>query len=184
MSPVTWSPTRRRRAYGEEASAGSYPQLFDWTLWGTVDYAGSALAVTGSGPTVMAMATIGLTGSTDNTPATIAALAENDGLANGDSSPSGDFTTESNSPGVVYHAYDTSADNISAVVTSGTVVAMGDQGRQLTPMTTGSSWSRRAPTAPSPFMTPPRDVTSRTWDAETLASASTGTFYALTKMAS
>lgn len=175
------------QAYGEEASVGSYPQLFDWdSRWGTVDYAGSALAVTGSGPTVMAMATIGLTGSTDNTPATIAALAENDGLANGDSSLSGDFfTTESNSLGVVYHTYDTSADNISAVVTSGTVVAMEVKADSLTPydhwilvVEKGSdgTFTVHDPTS--------SDVTSKTWDAETLASASTGTFYALTKMAS
>lgn len=175
------------QAYGEEASVGSYPQLFDWdSRWGTVDYAGSALAVTGSGPTVMAMATIGLTGSTDNTPATIAALAENDGLATGDSSLSGDFfTTESNSLGVVYHTYDTSADNISAVLTSGTVLAMEVKADSLTPydhwILVVEKGSDGAFTVHDPTSS---DVTSRTWDAETLASASTGTFYALTKMAS
>lgn len=175
------------QAYGEEASVGSYPQLFDWdSRWGTVDYAGSALAVTGSGPTVMAMATIGLTGSTDNTPATIAALAENDGLATGDSSLSGDFfTTEANSLGVVYHTYDTSADNISAVLTSGTVLAMEVKADSLTPyehwilvVEKGSdgTYTVHDPTSSS--------VTAKTWDADTLASASTGKFYALTKMAS
>lgn len=175
------------QAYGEEASAGSYPQLYDWdSRWGAVDYAGSALAVTGSGPTVMAMATIGLTGSTDNTPATIAALAEKDGLATGDSSLSGDFfTTEANSLGVVYHSYDTSADNISTVLTSGTVLAMEVKADSLTPyehwilvVEQGSdgTYTVHDPTSSS--------VTAKTWDADTLASASTGKFYALTKMAS
>lgn len=175
------------QAYGEEGAVGSYPQLYDWdSRWGAVDYAGSALAVTGSGSTVMAMATIGLTGSTDNTPATIAALAEKDGLATGDSSLSGDFfTNESNALSVVYHTYDTSADNISAVVTSGTVVAMEVKADSLTPyehwilvVEKGSdgTFTVHDPTS--------SDVTSRSWDADTLANASTGKFYALTKMAS
>ena len=175
------------QAYGEEASVGSYPQLFDWdSRWGAVDYAGSALAVTGSGPTVMAMATIGLTGSTDNTPATIAALAEKDGLATGDSGMSGDFfTTEANSLGVVYHTYDTSADNISTVLTSGTVLAMEVRADSLTSyehwiliVEQGSdgTYTVHDPTSSS--------VTAKTWDADTLASSSTGKFYALTKMAS
>ena len=154
------------QAYGEEGAVGSYPQLYDWdSRWGAVDYAGSALAVTGSGPTVMAMATIGLTG---------------------DSSLSGDFfTNESNALGVVYHTYDTSADNISAVVTSGTVVAMEVKADSLTPyehwilvVEKGSdgTFTVHDPTS--------SDVTSRSWDADTLANASTGKFYALTKMAS
>lgn len=175
------------QAYGEEASIGSYPQLYDWdSRWGAVDYAGSAFAVTGSGPTVMAMATIGLTGSTDNTPATIAALAEKDGLATGDSSLRGDFfTTESNSLGVVYHSYDTSSENISAVLTSGTVLAMEVKADSFTPyehwilvVEKGSdgTYTVHDPTSSS--------VTAKTWDADTLASASTGKFYALTKMAS
>lgn len=175
------------QAYDEEASVGSYPQLFDWdSRWGAVDYAGGALAMTGSGPTVMAMATIGLTGSTDNTPATIAALAEKDGLATGDSYLSGDFfTTESNSLGVVYHTYDTSAENISAVLTSGTVLAMEVKADSLTPyehwvlvVEKGSdgSYTVHDPTSSS--------VTAKAWDADTLANASTGKFYALTKMAS
>ena len=77
--------------------------------------------------------------------------------ANDDSNLSGDFfTTESNSLGVVYHAYDTSADNISAVVTSGTVVAMEIEADSLTPYDHWILVVEKAPTAPSPFMTPPQ----------------------------
>lgn len=175
------------QAYGEEASIGSYPQLYDWdSRWGAVDYAGSALAVTGSGPTVMAMATIGLTGSADNTPATIAKLAEDKGLATGDSGLSGDFfTTESNSLGVVYHSYDTSADNISAVLTSGTVLAMEAKADSLTPydhwILVVEKGADDTYTVHDPTST---GVTAKTWGADTLARASTGKFYALTKMAS
>lgn len=175
------------QAYDEDASIGSYPQLYDWdSRWGAVDYAGSALAITGSGPTVMAMAVIGLTGSTDNTPATIAALAEKDSLATGDSYLSGDFfTTESNSLGVVYHAYDTSAENISAVLASGTVLAMEVKANSLTAydhwilvVEKGSdgTYTVHDPTSSA--------VTAKAWDADTLANASAGKFYALTKMAS
>ena len=86
---------------------------------------------------------------------------------------------------MVYHTYDTSADNISAVVTSGTVVAMEAKADSLTPyehwilvVEKGSdgTFTVHDPTS--------SDVTSRSWDADTLANASTGKFYALTKMAS
>ena len=45
--------SKNAKAYGESVSRGDVPLLFNWDeRWGAVDYDGSALAVTGSGPTV------------------------------------------------------------------------------------------------------------------------------------
>ena len=52
------SSDKTAKPYGESVTAGSAPQLYDWdTRWGNVDYAGSALGVTGSGPTALSMMT-------------------------------------------------------------------------------------------------------------------------------
>ena len=50
------SSDKTAELYGDSVTAGSAPLLYDWdTRWGNVDYAGSALGVTGSGPTALSM---------------------------------------------------------------------------------------------------------------------------------
>ncbi len=72
-------------AYDESVSRGTAPLLYTWDpRWGYVDYAGSLLAVTGSGPTALAMARMGLLGATDQTPATLASAITQMGGATGD----------------------------------------------------------------------------------------------------
>ena len=72
-------------SYDESVSRGTAPLLYTWDpRWGYVDYAGSLLAVTGSGPTALAMARMGLLGQTDQTPATLASAITQMGGATGE----------------------------------------------------------------------------------------------------
>ena len=52
--------------------------------WSSHPYAGSTLGITGCGPACLAMVYVYLTGNTDQTPATIAALATSSGCASAD----------------------------------------------------------------------------------------------------
>ncbi|WP_418666207.1 C39 family peptidase [Allofournierella sp.] len=61
---------------------GTCPLLLQWDeRWGCVPYAGSILAVSGCGPTALAMVACGLTGDDTLTPARIARWAQDNGYA-------------------------------------------------------------------------------------------------------
>lgn len=61
---------------------GSFPLLLQWDeRWGCVPYAGSILAVSGCGPTALAMVACGLTGDDTLTPARLARWAQDNGYA-------------------------------------------------------------------------------------------------------
>lgn len=61
---------------------GVVPLLLQWDArWGCVPYAGSILAVSGCGPTALAMVACGLTGDDTLTPARIADWAQDNGYA-------------------------------------------------------------------------------------------------------
>lgn len=60
--------------------AGAFPLLLQWDArWGYTRYGDDLLAVTGCGPTCLAMAAAGLTGDDTITPAAVAARAQQDG---------------------------------------------------------------------------------------------------------
>lgn len=66
----------------EEAQQGTFPALLQWDArWGASPYAGSVLALSGCGPTVLSVVTCGLTGNTAWTPAAIAEWAQGWGYA-------------------------------------------------------------------------------------------------------
>ena len=66
----------------EEAQKGTFPTLLQWDArWGAASYAGSILALSGCGPTVLSVAVCGLTGSDKWTPAAIAGWAQSWGYA-------------------------------------------------------------------------------------------------------
>ena len=112
--------------YSDEVAKGTYPQLFDWdSRWGNVDYADGALGVTGSGPTVVAMAYMGLTGKNDQTPATIATTATDAGYASGDAdTDKAFFASGLTSLGLTATEYTVSADNITSMLQDGTPIAV------------------------------------------------------------
>ncbi len=65
-----------------EVEQGVFPALLQWDeRWGAVPYAGSILALSGCGPTVLSTVTCGLTGSGAWTPAAIADWAQSWGYA-------------------------------------------------------------------------------------------------------
>lgn len=118
------SSDKTAKPYGESVTAGSPPQFYDWdTRWGNVDYAGSALGVTGSGPTALSMAYMGLTGSTDKTAADISSLISADGLTTGDSHMDGSFLKDHASDvGLTCKTYESSADNLTTILDTGTYI--------------------------------------------------------------
>lgn len=66
----------------DEAEKGVFPLLLQWdTRWGAVSYAGSILALSGCGPTVLSVVACGLTGRAVWTPAAIAEWAQSHGYA-------------------------------------------------------------------------------------------------------
>ena len=66
----------------EEAQKGVFPVLLQWDArWGAAPYAGSILALSGCGPTVLSVVACGLTGSDAWTPAAIAEWAQGWGYA-------------------------------------------------------------------------------------------------------
>lgn len=80
-------------SYTDTVTQGQVPQLYDWdTRWGYVSYGDGCIGVTGSAPTTIAMAYMGLTGKSDITPATIA-----QGVSMGSGSSTASSSTNSNS---------------------------------------------------------------------------------------
>lgn len=167
--------------YEDAVSQGTVPELYCWdTRWGFVDYAGSALAVTGSGPTSLSMAYMGLTGKGDVTPADAAQLVTDADMASGDSLMSGEFLTESlDSLGLSCSTYTSNADNLVQMLNTGSYVLMettagtlGESAHWIVVVSEEDDGSVRVydPTSP--------ETSSRTWDPATIA-ASGDTLYAL-----
>lgn len=169
--------------YEDDVTQGTAPTLRCWdTRWGYVDYAGSPLALTGSGPTALSMAYMGLTGKADRTPADLAQLATDAGMTDADSHLSGDFLTGSDVTdlGLTCSTYASNADNLSQLLADdGTYLMLEASAGTLTDeahwvLVTGTEddGSVRVldPTSP--------EVSDRSWDPATIASSGT-TLYAL-----
>lgn len=176
-------PTAEKEAlpYEGEVSEGTIPQLWCWdSRWGNVDYAGRALALTGSGPTSLSMAYMGLTGKTDRTPADIATLVTEAEQATGDSGMAGAFLESSLADlGISCSTYTSNADNLSQVLETGTCILVEASAGSLTDtahwvvVTTENEDGSVVVYDPTST-----DVSSHSWDPATIA-GSTGTLYAL-----
>ena len=167
--------------YGETVTQGTVPQLWCWDArWGAVDYAGGPLALTGSGPTALSMAYMGLTGATDHTPADIAQAATEAEAATGDSAMTAEFlASEAEKLGLKCESFASNADNLSQMLDSGTFVLLETKAGSLTNaahwilVTTENedgSMQVSDPTSP--------DVSAHPWAPATLASTCTD-FYVL-----
>lgn len=89
------SADKSAKKYEGTLTQGSVPQLYNFDeRWGFTTYAGLPLGLTGSGPTSLAMAYMGLTGKGDKTPADLATLGANGGYASGDAYTTTDFFTK------------------------------------------------------------------------------------------
>ena len=166
-------------SYTDTVTKGKVPELYCWdSRWGAVDYAGHALAVSGSGPTSLAMAYMSLAGNADQTPATIATLVQNAGLATGDSGMDASFVEKSLSGlGLSAKSYTTSADNINVAVDANSYALIEVMANTLTDK---AHWVLavsenqdgtvyiKDPTSP--------EASSHAWSTSTLASSATHVF--------
>lgn len=120
--------------YSDLVTQAHIPELYDWdSRWGGVSYDGHPLAVTGSGPTAVTMAYMGLTGNSDQTPATIAELATTGGFAGGDSHLSSDFiATKLADMGLDVQEYTSSDSNVTTVLDVGTYLLVEAKADGLT----------------------------------------------------
>ena len=129
-------PTAEKTAqpYDGEVSKGTVPELWCWDArWGNVDYAGRALALTGSGPTALSAAYMGLTGSSDRTPADIAQAVSDAELASGDASMSGEYlTSHAADLGLECNTYTSNADNLSQMLDAGTYLLIETKAGTIT----------------------------------------------------
>lgn len=166
-------------SYTDTVTKGKVPELYCWdSRWGAVDYAGHALAVSGSGPTSLAMAYMSLAGNADQTPATIATLVQNSALATGDSGMDASFVEKNLSGlGLSAKSYTTSADNINVAVDANSYALIEVMANTLTDK---AHWILAVsenqdgtvyiqdPTSP--------EASSHAWSTSTLASSATHVF--------
>ncbi len=114
------------QSYNDTVTRGTVPRLYTWdTRWGYVTYGDGCIGVTGSGLTVLSMAYMGLTGLSDQTPATIAQLATDKGTSENLSSDTGTYlATLASRMGLTGTVATTvSSDTITGNLTSSSVVA-------------------------------------------------------------
>ncbi len=115
---------KNSRTYDDPVEKGSYPLFYTWdTRWGYVDFAGNVLGVTGSGPTALSMAYMGLVGKADQTPATIAHTATEEGLTNTEDPfvNDGFVPTMAEKIGLTSREGTASADGVSSALGNGSV---------------------------------------------------------------
>lgn len=169
------------RPYDSSVKRGEVPQLFDWDEhWGAVTYGDGPLAITGSGPTTLAMAYMGLTGKTDFSPTEIAQQSSKANYADGDSGSKGEmFSKLPASMGLTANEYDAAADTLSTSLGDSTVIAAEVKEGTLTD---SAHWvlvvNVNADGSVTVFDPTSTAVSSRPWDASTIAEASTK-FYAI-----
>ena len=113
------------RPYDGSVKRGEVPCLYNWDEhWGAVTYGNGPLAVTGSGPTTLAMAYMGLTGKTDFSPTEIAQQASKGNYADGDSGTKGEmFPKLTSSMGLTANEYDPNSGSMTYSLGDNTVMA-------------------------------------------------------------
>ena len=163
------------RPYDGDIQVGEVPNLYNWDEhWGAVTYGDGPLAVTGSGPTTLAMAYMGLTGKADFSPTEIAQQASKSNYADGDSGSKGElFSKLGSTMGLTVNEYEPLADTLLTSLGDTTVIAAEVKSDTLTDDT---HWvlvvnvnSDMTVTVFDPTST---TVSSRPWPAETIANAS------------
>lgn len=174
------SSDKSSRPYDDEVTRGKIPALYQWDdHWGAVTYGDGPLAVTGSGPTALAMAYMGFTGKTDYTPTQIAQQANKNNYADGESGSKKElFIKLSDSMGLVANEYDPSAETLYSISDETVFAAEVKEGT----LTDNAHWvlvvnvdDNGSATVYDPTSSA---VSSRTWSIAALASAS-NTFIAL-----
>ena len=176
---------KKAQAYEDNVSTGYYPKLYDWdTRWGYVTYGDAPMALTGSGPTSLAMAYMGLKGKADQTPDTIATLAtKQEGIDKVYGTSSDFFLENAESLGLDIQEYSASGENLTDILESGTVILVQLRERSLTD---NAHWalaiSKNLDGSINLYDPTSSAVTEHPWDPDTIAAGSDA-FYVLTAMA-
>lgn len=166
------------RPYGDEVKRGEVPCLYDWDeRWGAVTYGDGCLAVTGSGPTTLAMAYMGLTGKTDYSPTEIAQQASKSNYADGDSGSKGElFSKLSTSMGLTTNEYDPATETLYALSETTVFAVELKQGT----LTDDAHWALvvniNEDGSVTVFDPTSSFVSSRTWDMGTIVNSSSKFF--------
>ena len=169
-------------AVTDSVTKGTAPSFVDWdSRWGAVPYGDHPMAVSGSGPVSLSMACMGLTGSTEQTPAALAQLATSKGAAKGDSGTDASFyEAVADELGLAVKSHQSSSENITTVLDAGTYLLIEAKAGSLTD---AAHWVLAVtensdntvvvydPTSP--------EASSRSWAPSTLA-ASCDTFLSVT----
>ena len=175
------SSDKSSRPYDGSVKRGEVPCLYNWDdHWGAVTYGNGPLAVTGSGPTVLAMAYMGLTGKTDFSPTEIAQQASKGNFADGDSGTKGEmFPKLTSSMGLTANEFDPTSDAMSFSLGDNTVIAAEVKKGTLTD---AAHWilvvNMNEDGSVTVFDPTSTYVSSRPWDLASLTSAS-NKFYAI-----
>lgn len=167
-------PTKTQR-YDTEVSRGVYPLLYDWDeRWGYASYGNSVIAITGSGPTSLAMAYMGLLGKNDMGPAEFASLATQSGQTSEAYGTSAKFFLDHAAElGLDIEEMTPSGEELNDVIDSGVVVLL-----QLKEGTFGprGHWalavSENLDGSVNVFDPTSTSVTAHPWDPSTIASSS------------
>lgn len=165
-------------AYEDEVTQGTYPLLYDWdSRWGYVEYGGDGLplGLTGSGPTCLAMAYMGLTGNSDKTPADMAELATEAGCDTGDAFCTGDlFTGQAAGLGLSCVQTGVTSDELLSALSTGVVAAQVNAGT----LTSDAHWvliiAENDDGSVTVYDPTSSSVSSHSWDPGTIASSSAG----------
>ena len=169
------SSDKSSRPYDGNVKRGEVPCLYNWAEhWGAVTYGDGPLAVTGSAPTTLAMAYMGLTGKTDFSPTEIAQQASKGNYAEGDSGTKGEmFPKLTSSMGLTANEYDPSTGSSSYSLGNNTVMAAELKAGTLTDT---AHWvlvvNMNEDGSVTVFDPTSSYVSSRPWDYATISSAS------------
>ncbi len=166
--------------YGETVTQGTVPVLYCWDArWGYVDFNGEPIALNGSGLVAFSMAYMGLTGNSDVTASTLAALAVTDGFAGGDSGVAGGFfTKEAGGLGLTISTFnEITSDNITTALSEGAYVlaevsagTLTDEAHWVLIVSTNEDGTL---TVYDPTST---EVTEHTWASATIVNSTTSIF--------
>jgi hypothetical protein len=166
--------------YDGKIVRGEVPNLYNWDRhWGAVTYGDGPLAVTGSGPTTLAMAYMGLTGKADFTPTEIAQQASKANYFGNDSGTKGElFVKLPETMGLISESYEPSSDNFYSIGEN-TVFAVEVNAGTLTDQ---AHWvlvvNINADGSVTVFDPTSTAVSARPWDMNTIADGSTS-FYSI-----
>ncbi|MDO5118683.1 MAG: hypothetical protein Q4D48_01255 [Coriobacteriales bacterium] len=178
---ATKSVPKGASAFNDTVTKGYYPKLFIWdTRWGYVTYGEGPMGLTGSGPTALSMAYMGLTGKTDQTPDALAKKAMTAEATDKVYDTKPDFFFDAAEElGLKIEEFSPTGENLSENIQSGTAILVQLRERTLTD---NAHWAlaigRNLDGSINLYDPTSTAVTEHPWDPDTIA-AGADVFYTL-----